>query len=101
MLYKGEYNKLSKEILFSMVTCLMVSILLSTLLFFTFGYLQIKSLSFIPILSLLVLAAFFVLLILNFLRYKVIKKVNTGLITIDREFLRLHIIAFKASREEQ
>ncbi len=100
MLYKGEYNKLSKEILFSMVTCLLVSILLSTLLFFTFGYLQIKSLSFIPILSLLVLAAFFVLLILNFLRYKVIKKVNTGLITIDREFLRLHIIAFKASREE-
>ena len=97
MLYRGEFDELKKKLFQLNIICCLLSLFFLCILLITFGYLQIKSLSFIPILSLLILAVSLVLMTLNLLRYNIIKKVISGEFKIDREFLRLLIIGFKAS----
>jgi len=97
LLYQGNYEELKKKLLLTVIVCLCVCVFCLFVLFNTFSYLLIKSFSFIPILSILLLSVFVVLLILNLLRIKIINKVITGQITIDKCFMKLIILAFKAT----
>ena len=101
MLYRGEYDEIRKKIIQIMVICMVMCILFTSILLLTFNYLQIKGLSFIPIVSLLILAVSIVILVLNWIRLTIINRVISGEMIIDKEFLRLLIIGFHSIKEEK
>ena len=71
-----------------------------TVLITTFSFLEFKSLSFIPLCSLFVIAILIIYLILQVFRYSVINKVITKDYIIDHDFLNL-IIKIKKSNFEK
>ncbi len=58
----------------------------------TFTFLQNINLNLIPLFSLFIVSISIILLIVNIIRYNVLKKVEKGEFIIDQDFLKLYIL---------
>ena len=96
MLYRSDFTELRRKVIQLIVISIFISLFFLCLLIITFRYLQIKSLSIIPIFSLLILAGAIVILTLNFIRLNIVNSVISGDLKINKKFLRLLMICFKA-----
>lgn len=72
-------------------SALLLVIFLITLIS-TFTFLQNKNLNLIPLFSLFIVSISIIILVVNVIRYKVIKKIKAGEYQIDESFLKLYIL---------
>lgn len=94
MLNRGEYDFIKNKLIHVIFAWLGVLIFFVLVLIITFKYLERKELSFIPLVSLIVLTIALLFLILNLLRLKVINKVIDNKYCIDSKLLKLYIYRF-------
>lgn len=58
----------------------------------TFTFLQNKNLNLIPLFSLFIVSFSIIVLLVNVIRFKVLKKIGEGEYTLDDDFLKLYIL---------
>jgi len=90
-LYKEEYTMIKEKIVCILVSQMFAFSFFLILLIITFRYLENKSLSIIPLISLIILTIILLFLIINFARLKIINKVIEGKYKLDLRFIKLNI----------
>ena len=99
-LLEGNYQEIKRSIMLIMVILTMVVVILCTVLVITFSYLENKSLSLIPLFTLIILTIVVMFLIINYMRLQVIGGViNNPEYEIDKKYVFLSI--YKMKKEEQ
>ena len=97
-LYEENYEALKKTLVWLLVLLSILIVIFLTVIIITFSYLENKSLSLIPLFSLIILTIIISLFLINVLRLKVIEKVIDGRYKLDRKFIFL--VLYKLKKEE-
>lgn len=95
LLNRNEYGKIKNNLIGSLIICCIVLSFFTLILGVTFRYLEVKSLSLIPLFSLIVITVALVLLIINIIRLNVINKVISGEYMIDQKYIYLYLYKIK------
>jgi len=98
-LYEGNYNEVKNSVVWVLVSLAVFIVILITVLIITFTYLENKSLSLIPLFTLIVMTIIILFIILNIMRLRVIHKVINGEYEIDKKYVFLSI--YKLLKEEK
>jgi hypothetical protein len=98
---RGEYNLVRRTVLSWIIGLVITIVAFFTILIVTFRYLEVKSLSIIPLLSLIIITISLLVLVVNFSRLSVINKVITGTYKLDHRFLKLCIHRTKRQIENE
>jgi hypothetical protein len=100
MLYNFEFEGLRKQVSLNIIASVVLLLIFFVTLVSTFTFLEVKSLSLIPLLSIFVVAFAIICLAVNVIRYRVINKVINGDYKIDKKFLKLFILKTIADTHE-
>jgi hypothetical protein len=92
IIYNKDFEHLKSQVKFNIFGSVVLLLVFLITLIATFTFLNNKSLSLIPLTSLFIVSVSIVLLIINLIRYSVIKKIIKGEYVIDYNFLKLLII---------
>jgi hypothetical protein len=98
-LLKADYKSVKKWVSLVLVFEIFLIILLFVVILMTFKYLEIKSLSLIPIFALMSMTVTLLFAIVSSTRLNIINKVISGEYEIDEKYLTLYIYQFKNSEE--
>ena len=101
LLNRNEYSELSSQVKLNIIVSLIIFISSIVTLISTFTFLQTRSLSFIPLVSIFASSVSVFLLIINVIRFNVIGKVIEGEYKIDPIFLKLLFCKLIIDEEEQ
>jgi hypothetical protein len=100
VIYEMDFFMLQSQVKLNILGSLFVLIVFSVTLVVTFSFLGNKALSLIPLCSLFIISISIVILIINVMRNKVIKKIISGEYKIDIKFLKLLILKVIYDKEE-
>lgn len=98
-IYEGNFLAVRKSLVWMLICLSILIAILLAILIITFTYLENKSLSLIPLFSLIIITILILFLTINIIRLKVINKFINQEYEIDRKFVYLCI--YKLSIEEQ
>jgi len=98
-LYEGNFEAIKKSVVKILITLFIIILVLLTMLIITFSYLENKSLSLIPLFTLIIITIIITFFIINLKRLKVISKVIYKEYQIDRKYAFLSL--FKLLKEEK
>jgi len=98
-LYEGRYYEIKKSVVWILISLSILIVLLLAILIITFTYLENKSLSLIPLFTLIVITIVITFFIINIKRLTVIEKLMNNEYEIDRKYVFLSI--FKLLKEEK
>jgi hypothetical protein len=98
-LYEGNYSELKKSIVWILVALTIFIVVLVSILIVTFTFLENKSLSLIPLFTLIVITIIITFFIINIMRLRVIDKVINLDYEIDKKYVFLSI--YKLLKEEK
>jgi small-conductance mechanosensitive channel len=101
LLYSKKYESLQEQMQYNIIGTVIFFIVSLITLITTFNFLQIKSLSLIPLASLILISVSLIALFVNYIRYTVINKVIKGEYRIDEKFLKLVILKTKMEEQEE
>jgi len=96
---KGDYEQIKKGLVKLIIFMFILFASFLVILIFTFKFLDRKSLSLIPIISLFIVTISITLLFINIARYKVINKVIEKEYIIDEKYIMLYIYQMKTINE--
>lgn len=99
LILKGDYSEIKKTLIKLVICFFVVFVIFFVVLIFTFKYLEIKSLSLIPIFSLFIVTISLLMLLINIARYIVISKVINKEYIIDEKYIMLYIYQMKYLNE--
>jgi hypothetical protein len=99
LLLKADYKSVRKWVTLVLAFELLLIIFLFVVILMTFKYLEIKSLSLIPIFALMSMTVTILFAIVSSTRLIMINKVISGEYEIDEKYLTLYIYQFKNSEE--
>lgn len=95
-LIKENYLTIKKNLIWHISGWVMSIAFFSIILGVTFKYLEYKSLSMIPLLSLIIITISMMFFLINYMRLRMINKVINGTFTLDKRLLKLFV--FKLDR---
>lgn len=99
LLIKSNYQKVKSKLNTIIIWLIVLLAIFSTILVFTFKFLEQSSLSLIPLLSLFIITFVIVFLIINVIRHKIINKVISGEYELDSDYLMLYLFKLKTSKQ--
>jgi hypothetical protein len=90
--FNKDIDILKKQIKMNIFGSILLLVIFLITLISTFTFLQNINLNLIPLFSLFIVSISIILLIVNIIRYNVLKKVEKGEFIIDQDFLKLYIL---------
>ena len=87
LIQKGDYELVRTKLIGILLFLLSIALFSTITLIFTFKYLEIKSLSLIPLISLFIITISVSFLIINFMRLRIITRVIANEYHIDNNFM--------------
>jgi hypothetical protein len=97
-IYEENYRELKIKLIWIIILLSILIIIFLSVIIVTFSYLENKSLSLIPLFSLIILTIIFSLFLINFLRLKLIDKIIDGRYKLDKKLIFLML--YKLKKEE-
>lgn len=90
--YFNDLISLRKQIKMNILGSILLLVIFLSTLISTFTFLQNKNLNLIPLFSLFIVSISIIILFVNTIRFKVLKKIEQGEYKLDEQFLKLYIL---------
>jgi len=100
-IYKGDYESLKKNLTLILVVFFSFIIISLTIIIVTFSYLENKALSLIPLITLISCTLLICFFVLNVLRLRIINRLISGELIVDRKYIFLVLYRMKKEQLEK
>lgn len=101
LLHNADYKRLKSNVIWKIIITIIIIVVISVILGITFNFLEIKSLSMIPLLSLIILTITLLFLIIYSIKLNIISKVINNEFQLEKRFLALYIYKLKRMEESE